>query len=221
MNLVPGKVIYVDLTHIKANTNIRKFINEQVEIPMQNYIDELEESINESRKAHGQSPQKKEKIQEEKEIKVSTTDPESGFMTRDRRPQGFFYLNHMCVDGEYIMITGVHPTSAAINDAVPFFKIIEKQQEKFNVKYVGADAGYYAAPIAKGLEKLNMQGSIARRLGPKPKRIMNKLNFNYIEDFDLYVCLENHHLTYKTTTRQGYKEYITLVSRKFLRLCLL
>ena len=209
MNLVPGKVIYVDSTHIKANANIGKFTNEQVEVPIQNYIDELEESINESRKEHRQKPlKKKEKIQEIKERKVSTTDPESGFMTRDRKPQGFFYLNHMCVDGENNIITGVHPTSAAINDAVPFLDIIEKQQEKFNVKYVGADAGYYTAPIAKGLEKLNIQGSIARRLGPKPKGIMSKLNFNYIADFDLYVCPENHHLTYKTTTRQGYKEYV-------------
>ncbi len=61
MNLVPGKVIYVDSTHIKANANIGKFTNEQVEIPMQNYINELEESIDESRKAHGQRPLKKKK----------------------------------------------------------------------------------------------------------------------------------------------------------------
>lgn len=208
LKLVPGKIMYVDSTHIKANANIGKFTNEQVEVPIQSYVDELEESINESREEHGQKPlKKKDEIQEVKERKISTTDPESGFMTRDRKPQGFFYLNHMCVDGENNIITGVHPTSAAINDAVPFLEIIQKQKEKFNVKYVGADAGYYTAPIARGLEKLGIQGSIARRLGPKPKGIMSKLHFSYIEEFDLYICPENHHLTYKTTTRQGYKEY--------------
>ena len=208
MKLVPGKIIYVDSTHIKANANISKFTNEQVEVTIQSYVDELEESINESRNEHGQKPlKKKEEIQEIKDRKVSKIDPDSGFMTRDRKPQGFFYLNHMCVDGENNIITGVHPTSAAINDAVPFLEIIQKQREKFDVRYVGADAGYYTAPIARGLDKLDIQGSIARRLGPKPKGIMSKLNFNYIEDFDLYICPENHHLTYKTTTRQGYKEY--------------
>lgn len=61
MNLVPGKIIYVDSTHIKANANIGKFTNEQVEVTIQSYVDELEESINESRKEHGQKPLKKKK----------------------------------------------------------------------------------------------------------------------------------------------------------------
>jgi transposase len=59
LKLVPGKIMYVDSTHIKANANIGKFTNEQVEVPIQSYVDELEESINESREEHGQKPLKK------------------------------------------------------------------------------------------------------------------------------------------------------------------
>lgn len=61
MKLVPGKIIYVDSTHIKASANIGKFTSEQVEVSIQNYIYELEESINESRKEHRQKPLKKKK----------------------------------------------------------------------------------------------------------------------------------------------------------------
>ena len=34
----------------------------------------------------------------EKETKVSRTDPDSGYMVRDGKPKGFFYLDHRTVD---------------------------------------------------------------------------------------------------------------------------
>lgn len=128
-------------------------------------------------------------------------------MFRDRKPKGFFYLNHMAVDGENNLIASVLPTTAAINDSVPFLGIVEKLKKKYEVKYVGADAGYYTAPIAKGLKEMGVTAAIARRLGPKPSGKMSKLNFVYVEELDLYVCPEGNTLEYKTTTRHGYKEY--------------
>lgn len=206
--LITGKIMYVDSTHIKASANIGKFTNEQVEVALPEYIDELEKAVTEAREAHGQKELKKnEKIPEIKDRKVSTTDPDSGYMFRDRKPKGFFYLNHMAVDGENNLITSVLPTTAAINDAVPFLGIIERLKEKYEVKYVGADAGYYTAAIAKGLKKMGVTAAIARRLGPKPIGKMSKLNFVYVEEFDIYVCPEGYSLNYKTTTREGYKEY--------------
>lgn len=206
--LVSGKIMYVDSTHIKANANIGKFTNEQIEKPIAYYVDELEKEINQQREKRNQkSLKKKEKKEEVKNRKTSTTDPDSGYMFRDRKPKGFFYLNHMTVDGENNIITGVHPTSAAMNDAVPFLGIVEEQKKKFGYEYVGADAGYYTAPIAKGLEKLGIKGAIAKRLGPKPKGKMSKLNFTYVEEWDVVMCPDGHSLEYKTTTRQGYMEY--------------
>lgn len=206
--LISGKIMYIDSTHVKANANIGKFTNEQVEVAIPEYIDELERAVNESRVAHGQKElKKKEKTPEVKNKKVSTTDPDSGYMFRDRKPKGFFYLNHMAVDGENNLIVSVLPTTAAINDAVPFLGIIEKLKEKYEVKYVGADAGYYTAAIAKGLDEMGITGALARRLGPKPVGKMSKLNFVYVEGLDIYVCPEGNSLNYKTTTREGYKEY--------------
>jgi transposase len=206
--LITGKIMYVDSTHIKANANIGKFTNEQVEVAIPEYIDELEKSINEAREAHGQKALKKnEKTAEIKDRKVSTTDPDSGYMFRDRKPRGFFYLNHMAVDGENNLITSVLPTTAAINDAVPFLGIIERLKEKYDLKYVGADAAYYTAAIAKGLKDMGIKAAIAKKLGPKPAGKMSKLSFVYVEDLDIYVCPEGSSLNYRTTTRDGYKEY--------------
>jgi hypothetical protein len=43
----------------------------------------------------------REEVIEEKEIKVSTTDPDSGYMVRNGKPEGFFYLDHRTVDHKY------------------------------------------------------------------------------------------------------------------------
>jgi len=118
--------MYVDLVHIKASANTGKFINEQVEVSVPEYIDELEKAVSEARESHGQKVLKKTKKQEIKNRKVSTTDPDGGNMFRDRKPKGFFYLDHMAVDGENNLIASVFPMTAAINDAVPFLGIVER-----------------------------------------------------------------------------------------------
>lgn len=41
---------------------------------------------------------------EVKTIKVSTTDPDSGFMHRDGKPQRFFYLDHRTVDSKHYIV---------------------------------------------------------------------------------------------------------------------
>ena len=56
--------------------------------------------------AHGKQPLKtKPREPEVKETKVSRTDPESGYMVRDGKPKGFFYLDHRTVDGRLGIIT--------------------------------------------------------------------------------------------------------------------
>lgn len=49
----------------------------------------------------------------EGETKVSRTDPEAGYMVREGKPKGFFYLDHRTVDGKLGIITdsiaGVRP----------------------------------------------------------------------------------------------------------------
>ncbi|MDQ0497335.1 hypothetical protein QOZ95_005576 [Paenibacillus brasilensis] len=59
-------------------------------------------------------------MNEEKEVKVSKTDPDSGYMIRDGKPEGFFYLDHRTVDMKYNLITDVHVTPGNVHDSVPY-----------------------------------------------------------------------------------------------------
>ena len=89
--LVDGQRLYTDSTHLKASANKNKFVLAEVQKSTRSYLDELEQDVTEDRAAHGKKPLKaQEREVELKEIKQSTTDPESGFMVRDGKPRGFF-----------------------------------------------------------------------------------------------------------------------------------
>ncbi|MBU2986653.1 hypothetical protein KO528_14915 [Saccharophagus degradans] len=65
-------------------------------------MDELDRAIEEDRLAHGKKPlAAPSKQPESREIKQSTTDPDAGYMVREGKPKGFFYLDHRTVDGRY------------------------------------------------------------------------------------------------------------------------
>ena len=58
----------------------------------------LEEEINEERRKNGYKAFEYKDEVEEKEIKISTTDKESGYYHRDNKEKGFMYLDHRTVD---------------------------------------------------------------------------------------------------------------------------
>jgi len=143
-------------------------------------------------------------------VKESTTDPESGYMVRDGKPEGFFYLDHRTVDKKHNIITDVHVTPGNVNDVDPYLKRLDRQIQRFNfnVKYVGLDAGYFTNPILKGIADRNITSAVAYRLGPHAKGKYTKNKFQYIKEWDVYACPNQFFLKYKTTNRQGYIEYI-------------
>jgi len=211
---VDGKILYSDSTHLKANANKNKFVEAQVAESTKSYIDELNESISEDRVAHGKKPLKDKNDDENddiptKKIKQSTTDPESGFMHRDGKPKGFFYLDHRTVDSKANIITDVFVTPGNVNDVEPYLGRLKAQIDKFgfDVETVGIDAGYNVANICKKLSDMGINGAMGYRRGCQQKGKFGKYKFVYIKDWDVYICPERNYLEYITTTRDGYKEY--------------
>ena len=234
--LVGGKILYSDSTHLKANANKNKFVEKQAKAEAKDYIDDLNRAINEDRAAHGKKPLKfngdelKDEQEEEKEnyfdddsqggntagestkektVKESTTDPESGFMHRDGKPQGFFYLDHRTVDSKNNIITDVFVTPGNTNDVRPYLSRIRRQADVFGfmVRYVGLDAGYNVSHICKYLNDMGIQAAMGKRRGCQQKGKFSKHKFTYLPEWDVYICPEHKYLEYVTTNRDGYKEY--------------
>lgn len=209
-HMVNGRVLFTDSTHLKANANKKKFIKKEVEASTKSYIEELDQAVEEDRKNHGKKPLKKKETEvEEKEIKVSTTDPESGYMYRDQKPEGFFYLDHRTTDLKFNIITDVHVTPGNMHDSVPYLERLDRQIERFGFKVeaTALDSGYLTMPICKGLIDRKIFGVIGHRRFSPVKGLMPKWKFNYDLESDTYTCPNGETLRYSTTDRNGYKHY--------------
>jgi transposase len=210
--MVAGRVLITDSTHLKANANKRKRIVQTVDRTPQEYMEELEQAIEEDRRALGKKPLKgREEITETKEIKVSTTDPESGYMMRDGKPEGFFYLDHRTVDHKFNIITDVHITPGNVHDSVPYVERLKHQIEKFGFKdsleAIALDSGYLTPYICKEAKAMNVFAVIGGRAFTPVKGLMKKWQFKFDAEKNAYVCPAKHELKYSTTNREGYREY--------------
>ncbi len=161
--MVDGKVLYTDSTHLKASANKGKFEKAVVLQSVRDYVADLDAEIAEDRDRHGKKPlPHREAAPAEKEIKISTVDPDSGYMVRDGKPKGFFYLDHRTVDGCCGIITDSHVTPGNVHDSQPYLSRLDRQRQRFNFKTesVGLDAGYFTPHICKGLVERNIYGVI-------------------------------------------------------------
>ena len=210
-DFVTGKVLYSDSTHLKANANKRKLEKVEVTISPKAYIDQLNADITRTRQYHHKKPlsARCEKV-ETKLSKISTTDPDSGYMMRDGKPEGFHYLDHRTVDAKYSIITDVFVTPGNVSDVEPYLERLDRQKERFgfDTKYVGLDAGYFTSALCMGIAEREIQSVIAYRRSPHQKGKYSKSKFIYSIEDDCYSCPNGEVLTYKTTSREGYSEYV-------------
>jgi transposase len=209
--LVEGKVLYSDSTHLKANANKNRYDKAVVAKSRADYWEALDAAIEDERAAHGQKPLKaKPREPDMKETKVSRTDPDSGYMVRDGKPTGFFYLDHRTVDGRFNIITDTHVTPANVHDSIVYLDRLDRQRQRFglDVQFVGLDAGYATAGIAKGLEEREITGVTGyRRPTPPREGMMGPKAFDYDGGVDGYRCPQGQVLPYATTDRNGYRHY--------------
>lgn len=209
--LIGGRVFYSDSTHLKANANKNRHDLHQVSQTPVAYLAELNAAVEAARENHGKKPlpEKKDEEVPVKQIKVSRTDPEAGYMVRDGKPTGFFYLDHRTVDGAHALITDIHLTPANLHDSVPYLGRLDRMRARFgfDVAAVGLDAGYFTPAICKGLEERDIYGVIGYRRPNHREGYFYKRQFTYDRERDGYVCPADEFLAYRTTNRQGYREY--------------
>ena len=204
-------VLYTDSTHLKANANKNRYDKAVVAKSRADYWDDLDAAIDADRAAHGKKPlQPKQRQPEEKETKVSRTDPASGYMVRDGKPTGFFYLDHRTVDGHHAIITDSYTTPANVHDSIVYLGRLDRQRKcfGFDVKAVGLDAGYATAGIAKGLEDREIPGVTGYRRPTPPKPgMLGPKDFVYQDNPEGYRCPQGQVLAYASTDRHGYRHY--------------
>lgn len=207
--LISPEHVFVDSTHVKASANKRKFEKKVVRKETRAYQEQLQEEINQDRENHGKkpfSPDKFDKV-EEKNIKQSTTDPESGYYVKDERTKQFAYSFHAASDRNGFVI-GARVTPGNIHDSHLLEPLVREVIRTIGKPLaVAADAGYKTPAIARYLLQKNMTPVLPYTRPRTKKGFFRKGDYLYQSDVDGYQCPAGQVLTYSTTNKEGYREY--------------
>jgi transposase len=209
---VDASTIFIDATHIKANANKKKNRKILARKTARSYDQKLREEINQERIENGKKPLKDKDENDnndksEKQITVSTTDPECGLFHKGEHKVEFAYTAHVACDKRNFIL-GSEVTPGNVHDSVVFDTVYDKVIKVFpEVATVAVDAGYKTPWICK---KVIDDG---RNPSTPYKRPMNKQGFfhpyEYVYDeyYNCVICPNNQVLAYTTTNKEGYREF--------------
>ncbi|MEG2687299.1 MAG: IS1182 family transposase, partial [Christensenellaceae bacterium] len=206
---VDAKAAFIDSTHVKASANNKKSTNKTVKVEVKNYQKELNEEIASDRAAHGKKPLKDDNDDEPptKNIKQSTTDPESGLFHKGEHKVVFAYTLHTACDLNNFVL-GVNISPGNVHDSVMFDGLYKDLIAKFpEIKMVGVDSGYKIPWIMKQIFDSGRLPATPYKRPMTKKGFFRKYEYVYDEYYDCIICPNDQILKYSTTNRDGYKEY--------------
>lgn len=214
--LVDPTEIFVDATHVKARANSRKMQKRIAKEEALFYEDMLKTEINKDRQEHHKKPLKDKDdnnhpplsgggTSNEKTIKSSTTDPESGWFRKGEHKHVYAYaVETACDKNGWILGYTVSPGN--LHDSRTFKGLYDKIKN-IGIKTLVADAGYKTPAIAKLLIDDGVTPLFPYKRPMTKEGFFKKYEYAYDEYYDCYICPNNQVLKYSTTNRDGYREY--------------
>ena len=226
--LTPGAV-FIDGTHIKASANLNKKIKQEIPEAAKRYQEELMVEINADREAHGKKPfddesdppkaggKKRDNTSKKKQarrkkagfktVTKSTTDPDCGMFVKGEHQRQFAYEAHTACDKNGYVLEAVI-TPGNVHDSVAFDDVYDKVTQTFpEIKTIVADSAYKTPHICK---KVFRDGRVLSTAYKRPMTMKGGhewWKYVYDEHYDCIICPEYQPLAYRTTNRDGYREY--------------
>ena len=223
------KAVFIDGTHIKANANTKKQMKVQIPVASKHYAQELMEEVNADRESHGKKPfdddgepptppkkrrdnTSKKKLARRKKEKLRTvtrsvTDPDSGLFVKGEHKRQFAYEAHTVCDKHGFVLEAVI-TPGNVHDSVAFDEVYDRVTEAFpEVETIVADSAYKTPHICK---KVFEDGRVLSTAYKRPQTMKGGhewWKYVYDEHYDCVLCPEHQVLSYRTTNRDGYREY--------------
>ena len=205
---IDASTIFIDATHVKANANKKKNRKELVRRTARSYDRQLREEINADRQEQGKKPLKDDDDNSgEKEITVSTSDPESGLFHKGEHKVEFAYTAHVACDKKNFIL-GVEVTPGNIHDSVVFDAVYDEVTKTFpEIKTITVDAGYKTPWICKKIIEDERNPSTPYKRPMSKKGFFYSHEYVYDEYYNCVICPQNQVLRYATTNKEGYREY--------------
>ncbi len=204
--------MYTDSTHVKAKGNKYKKQTVTVERTPKAYPEDLDAAVAKEREQVGKKSFDRDSDSYPKQLTTRQkrkSDPDSGQLNRDGKPDGFHYSEHRTVDSQTNIVVNVRITPANINDADPINDILNDMENRlgFLPKYMGVDAGYHTAPACHQIKTQGIQPVVGYCRHTHKGEPLGKYRFRYDPERNVYVCPEHHDLTWRTSNREGFREY--------------
>lgn len=204
---VDPSVLFIDATHVKASANKKKYIKQVVQEEQKKYQDQLLEEINQDRIAHGKKPLSKKSEAASKEIKQSTSDPDSGWFVKTEKEQTFAYSFHAASDSNGFVVSAM-VTAANVHDSQVCVPVLEQAIQRVGKPAaLAVDAGYKTPYLSKYLLDQEIRPVMPYTRPHTKDGFFRKHEYVYDEHHDCYICPAEQILSYETTTRDGYRMY--------------
>jgi len=196
-DLVDGKLILTDSTHVKANASKKSEIKVQIEKEAAAYwerLDRYEEIEREKLEAEGKIAPVKKRSKPDAEPKivektVSITDPDAGRLNRPGKPEGMHYLDHQSIDAKNGIIVDVAVTPGNVADCVPYLDRIEHMGKTIDIEAVAVDSGYDTSLTHKELEERGITiFTPGKAVSETSKAEFKRADFSYNETDDTFTC---------------------------------
>lgn len=198
LGLVEGRIILTDSTHVKANASRRSEVVVLAEEETREYLQRLDQyeiqertRLMEAGKLPVTEPQTTGPAPAMVPRRVSTSDPQAGFLKRGQKPQGMHYLSHQSVDTAHGIVVDVAATPGHVSDASPYIGRIEYIQDNIGlpIEEVGVDSGYDISIVHQALA----DKGIAVNTPPTKKADTYKVKFDksvfrYDGAADAFIC---------------------------------
>jgi transposase len=218
--------VFIDATHVKASANKKKYIKKMARHRVQKSKRDLLYEINEDRIAHGKKPfeddeddwddsgdvggapeDSSETDGEEKIVKESITDPESGMFHKGEKEKCFAYTVTTACDRNNFVL-GLKAAPGNVHDSQVFSdvfgQVIHQHPE---VEAVIVDAGYKTPTICREIIQAEIVPIMPYKRPMTKKGYFKKYEYVYDEYYGCIICPNNQALKYSTTNRKGYREY--------------
>jgi hypothetical protein len=214
---VKADAVFIDATHVKANANKNKHIKKMAEHRVHKYKRDLMIEINEDRKEHGKKPfddddnnndgNNESTAKEDKEVKVSTTDSDSGMFHKGEKERCFAYTASVACDRNNFIL-GAKVAPGNVHDSQVFTDIFEIVNQRFpEVSSIVVDSGYKTPGICREIIMTGKKPVMPYKRPMTKDGFFKKYEYVYDDYYDCFICPENQILKYSTTNRKGYAEY--------------
>ena len=192
--LVKGENMSVDGSLILANADTDSRVPREqlaeaakVNYGARKYLEELEQQNGDGEPVHQQE-------------KVSTTDPDATYATKQGRPAELGYFNNYLIDNQSCVIVGVQATSARLSQESAAARDMITRFYERQGRYpesVAADTTYGNGEMLQWLDDRAIKPFIPVKESPNPTKDLYGIEkFTYLPQQDCYICPEGKPLKY-------------------------